>query len=245
MNRLLTALFAGTLLATAGTASAAPQDFTSTVATANSDSKADSSFSRARNSARQLEEICRVAKGAGPRGGLLDPRVERFFRHSIPSNTQSDYEFSGFFTIDSAHDTTVMQILNLDRDDPDRYRPVLFLEANRFTNRDGDDILVITDGRMRPGNPQIRWQRNDNDFHLRVKVIDGRSVEVYIDGRLRYTKVLDRYNDRPGVQRGDQSQIRYGAYHHDTRVVGPASNRTKEALSEAKIRVRDALFTRL
>lgn len=191
------------------------------------------------------EKVVVANKARNPDGCCLDPRVERHYAKKIPTNTSDDFQWKGQVIVDKAKDTTVFQLLNADLSDSDRHRPVLFLEANCFTNRSGDKILRICDGRCSSGAPQIRWQKNDNNFHLKVKVIDGKTAKVYIDNVLRYTKVLDRYPNRPGNQYGDRTSVRYGAYHHDTKVVGSGSNRTKEAKSKAQIRIRGAEFRKL
>lgn len=230
----------------AGSAIAAPKNFTNTVTTHDSATGSSSKYTGRTLSNGQREEQVVVAKGAQNMGGCcLDPRVERHYTHKIPSNTNSDYQWKGFVIVDKAHDTTVFQLLNTDDSDSDKHRPTLFLEANRFTNSSGDKILRICDGRCNEGGNQIRWQRNDNNFHLRVKVIDGKTAQVYIDNVLRLTKTLDRYTNRSGAQIGDRTAVRYGAYHHDTKVVGPSNNRVKEAKSEAKVRIRDPEFKRL
>lgn len=226
-------------------ANAAPKDFTDTVNTQDTASGSDSVFSTKTLSNGQIEEKAVVDDGATTAGGL-DPRVERHYSRAIPSNTSDDYQWKGFVIVDSAHDTTVFQLLNTDTSDTDKHRPVLFLEANRFTNSDGDKILRICDGRCASGAPQIRWQRNDNNFHLRVKIIDGTKAEVYIDNVKRYTKEFDRYIDQPGNQVGDRTTVRYGAYHHDTKVSRNSSGTViKTAESKAQIRIRNPEFRRL
>ncbi len=225
---------------------AAPANFTSTVQTHDTATGTNSKFTSQTLSSGQLEEKCRVDQGAKPSGGgTLDPRVERHYTHAIPSNTTDDYEWKGFVIIDNAKDTTFFQLLNTDDSDPDKHRPVLFLEAHRFTNSSGQKILRVTDGRESDGAPLIFSQTNDNNFHLRVKIIDGKKAEVYVDNVKKYTKNIDRYTDQSGQQLGDRTKVRYGVYHHDTKVVGPSGNRTKEALSMAQVRVRDPQFKRL
>lgn len=224
---------------------ATPKNFTDTVETHNTTINGNSRFTTRTLDNGQTEETTILENGART-GCCLDARVERFYDRRIPTNTTDNFEWRGFVIVDRAHDTTVFQLLNTDLSDSDRHRPTLFLEANRFTNSDGDDILRICDGRCNEGGEQIRWQRDDNNFNLRVRIVRGTTAEVYIDEVLRYTKTLDRYIDRPGNQFGDRTTVRYGAYHHDTRIIrNSAGTRFKEALSEARIRIRNPRFRRL
>lgn len=227
-------------------AHASPRDFSNTVLTQDTASGTNSVFSTKTLSDGKIEEKVVVDINARTAGGL-DPRVERHYSRAIPSNTTDDYQWKGFIIVDSAHDTTVFQLLNTDTaDTDDLHRPVLFLEANRFDNADDVDTIEICDGRCADGAPQVFLQTGDNNFHLRVKIIDGIKAEVYIDNVKRYTKEFDRYSDLEGNQVGTRTTVRYGAYHHDTRVSRNSSGTViKTAESKAQIRIRDPEFRRL
>lgn len=226
------------------------ETFTEVYTADTGDEKAESRYRKDGN-----RENFQVAEGENKEPNGLDPRAESAFTKRVKKTAGLDFTFTGEYNIKSAKDTTVFQILNIDKNDSndDTARPVVFIEAETY-KKDGKPKV-----RLFEKNAKSKGAIYDGDrkFDLKIET-NGRQADIFVDGKKRgKTVIFDRYRSRPGIQLGDNNntnEIRYGAYHHDNRTIpsderkdakGTADERvTLEAASKANIDVTNAQLVR-
>lgn len=198
--------------------------------------------------------------------GLRESAETRPGKHTVT--------FRGYFDVKSAKDTTIFQILNSDPKVNERKnnekrqvgKPQLFIEAETRKDdpktRDVDESKLVYLYNAADANRDFETvgkgddaERVDTPFYIGPKKFnlevrtDGKSGEILVNGEVaqkRYNfdrdvnteKVFDLPND-------SNNQFRYGAYHHDRRVIpkdqrDPNTGVTLEAASTADITVFDA-----
>lgn len=152
----------------------------------------------------------------------LDPRAETVVRKNIPvAENEYLYMFHALFHIKRAKQTTIMQFLNVDRTDPDVYKPVFFLVA--WLNKGNKTVkLCMFEDCM------FTWDDLPRKFYISF-LASGKRVYLKISGYP--LEQFDLVSPLNGAYRPNGvHSVRWGVYHHDV-VDGVAQTAAKVGVS--------------
>ncbi len=151
-------------------------------------------------------------------GSSLDPRVERRFDDN-KIDTQYSRTFEARYNIVNADNTTIAQVLNYDASNSDTTQPQVFVVANSngskwdITNK-GTFLFSIN---KNTSTSQPTFVLRIRSYSRTVNGQLGMYSDIFVNGSSKGTFKHARI--------GDQSTMRYGAYHHGS---GTAKIRVSE-----------------